>query len=154
MKDFCRSSKKRSGDVKPDTPRKKQKRKTKACTVEDTLYLPPPSLRSDSKDVSSRARVVPRSAEKNKRDPFHMLNDDEVHQIIALLPARETETLRRVSKLWKASSEYHCGKHSLLKHFPRAVSKADKSISREEANLQFRRYRMLSLPDIHMSLMY
>ncbi len=157
MKDYSRSSKKRSRDPKPDTSRKKQKQKSllaKAFTEEDTPYLPPTSLRSGSKDAPSKARIVPRSAKKNKRDPFHVLNDDEVHQIITLLPARDTETLRRVCKLWKASSEYHCGKLALLKHFPWVASKADRFISREEANLQFRRYRMFSLLNIHLRLFY
>lgn len=150
--DFRASTKRRRGD-KTDMPRKKQQQKTslaKAFTVEDTPYLPSSSsLRSAAsripkpKPVSRIVPRPPRSAKKHLRDPFHVLNDDEVRLIITLLPARDTETLRRVSKLWKASSEFHCGKSALLEYFPWAASKVNKFISWEEANLQFRRYRML-----------
>lgn len=86
-----------------------------------------------------RPRRVLRPRNGNLQDPFYTLNDDEVHLIIALLPARDTETLRRVSKLWKASSEYHCGKAALMRYFPWAAEKANRCETREAANLQFKR---------------
>ena len=156
MKTASRASTKRRRDSKLNKPRKKQQQTTplaRTFTVKDTPYHPSRSvLRYTAGTVPKpkpvlkpkpTVRKVPRSAKKNRRDPFHVLNDDEVRLIITLLPARDTETLRRVSKLWKASSESHCGKSALLKHFPWAASKVDKFVSREEANLQFRRYCML-----------
>ena len=118
--------------------------------AEDSAYVPPSSLRDDfgkklrpekraPKETAPRRVKRPRT--RNPRDPFHMFSDDEVHLIIALLPARDTETLRRVSKLWKASSEYHCGKSALVRHFPWAAAKAARFETREAANLQFRRCR-------------
>ena len=116
--------------------------------MEDSAYVPPSSLRDESgeklrpeKRVSKGrvSRRVPRPRNENLRDPFHTLGDDEVHLIITLLPARDTETLRRVSKLWKASSEYHCGKSALVRRFPWAAAKANRCETREAANLQFRR---------------
>lgn len=86
--------------------------------------------------------IVPRSAKGNEnlRDPFDVLDDDAVFLIIDQLSARDTETLRRVSKLWKASSEAHCGRNALLKHFPQAAAKLEGHGSREEENLRFRRH--------------
>ena len=123
--------------------------------TEDTPYVPPATLRNgwwwkaeQKAGQGKRApkekgpRIVPRPQEHNLRDPFHTLSDDEVSLIIALLPAKDTETLRRVSKLWKRSSEYHCGKSALLKYFPWAIAKADRCETRGAANLQFRRCRM------------
>lgn len=85
--------------------------------------------------------IVPRSAKgkENLRDPFDVLDDDAVFLIIDQLSARDTEILRRVSKLWKASSEAHCGRNALLKHFPLAAAKLEGYGSREEENLHFRR---------------
>ena len=116
--------------------------------VEDSAYVPSSSLKDDfGRKLQPEKRVpkekaprrVPRPQKRNLRDPFHTLGDDEVHLIIALLPEGDTETLRRVSKLWKASSEYHCGKGALMRHFPWATAKANRCETREAANLQFRR---------------
>ena len=149
MKDATRSSKKRYRDSKLDSPRKKPKQHTllsQAFLVEDSPYCPPQTLRPSTSKIipkdKSTSRILPRLAKKNRRDPLHVLNDDEVYQIIGQLAARETETMRRVSKLWKATPEYQCGKFALLKHFPWAAWKLETSTSREEANLQFRRHCM------------
>lgn len=152
MKNASRASTKRRRDSKLNKPRKKQEQTTasaQAFSVKDTPYHPSSSVSRYTADSVPKTepvlkpkpsvRKVPRSAENNRRDPFYVLND-EVRLIISLLPARDTETLRRVSKLWKASSEFHCGKSALLKHFPWAASKVDEFGSREEANLLFRRY--------------
>ena len=151
MKDATRSSKKRCRDTTSKAPRKKQKQNTPLShtfLVEDTPYCPrstsPRSTRKVTPNRKEIAKRVPRIPEKSRRDPFHVLNDDEIYQIIGRLPIRETETLRRVSRLWKATSEYHCGNHALLKHFPWAASRGEESMSREEANLQFRRHCMYS----------
>ena len=86
-------------------------------------------------------RAATRSKLQSLRDPFHVLGDHEVELIISHLDAKDTETLRRVSTLWKASSEYHCGRNILLQHFPEMESKARNCESREEMNLLFRRCR-------------
>lgn len=121
---------------------------SEAFLAEDAAYVPPSSLRNEfggklrpqKRRLKERApRKVPRPLIHNLRDPLHTLHDDVVHLVIALLPRRDTETLRRVSKLWKASSEYHCGKSALVRHFPWAAAKADGCETREAANLQFRR---------------
>ena len=144
---------KRPQDSDLKTPRKKRKRNTasdQAFLVDDFSYTPPSSSLNIAYFYKNRPRIsrkpiprkVPRAAKRNLRDPFRALNDDEAYQIINLLDARDTENLRRVSKLWKASSELHCGRKALLKHFPWAASKVDKFKTQEEINLQFRRYRM------------
>ena len=75
----------------------------------------------------------------SRKDPFHVLGDHEVRDIISYLEARDTETLRRVSTLWKASSEYHCERSVLLQHFPWMATEISESTTREEMNLLFRR---------------
>ena len=119
--------------------------------TEDTPYVPPPSLRNTwwwkleqrrSAPKEHVPQIVPRPQEHDLRDPFDALGDDEVFLIIALLPAKDTETLRRVSKLWKDKSESHCGTSALRTHFPWAISKADKCETKKAANLLFRRCRV------------
>lgn len=73
------------------------------------------------------------------QDPFHVLGDHEVREIITHLGARDTETLRRVSRLWKASAEYHCERSLLLQHFPWMAIKISQRTTKEEVNLLFRR---------------
>ena len=80
-------------------------------------------------------RRLPGPQKRVLRDPFHVFNDGEVHVIIALLPARDTETPRLVSKLWKANSEYHCGKSALVRHFSWAAAKADRCKTSEAVYL-------------------
>ena len=85
-------------------------------------------------------RVIQRkNFQPSLQDPFHVLGDHEVRHIINLLEARDTETLRRVSRLWKASAEYHCERSLLLQHFPWMAPKISQSTTREELNLLFRR---------------
>ena len=84
-------------------------------------------------------RKIPRVAGSNPKDPFQCLGDDEVSIIIAHLPAVATETLRRVSKLWKYLCEYHVGTGSLHQHFGQVEGKPLIYTNREEANLRFRR---------------
>lgn len=83
--------------------------------------------------------TVHRPDKKSLRDPFRALAADIVFLIIHHLPARDTEILRRVSKLWKESSEAHCGRNALQKHFPLFSARADSRGSWEEENLRFRR---------------
>lgn len=126
--------------------RKTRKRKLKKSSLD---YGSP----SDEKDYRPRYQrawpsktpkkvIVPRPAKnkKNLRDPFNVLDDDTVFLIISHLSATETEILRRVSKLWKASSEAHCGRNALQKHFPLAAARIQGYGSREEENLRFRRH--------------
>ena len=96
-------------------------------------------------------RIVPRphghklqerdQQKRNPRDPFDALGDVEIILIIELLPVTDTETLRRVSKRWKDTSESHCGRTALRTHFPWAIAKAD-GLEQKEVNLLFRRCRM------------
>ena len=85
-------------------------------------------------DESSQSRNM-------KKDPMAMLHDDVIALIIHELAPTDTETMRRVSKLWKAMSEHHCGNGFLLRHFPSANSIHGNSLSREQANLSYRRRR-------------
>lgn len=91
--------------------------------------------------IDGMRRAATRSEPQSLRDPFHVLGDHEVELIISHLDAKDTETLRRVSTLWRASSEYHCGRNMLLQHFPGMESKALNCQTREEMNLLFRRCR-------------
>ncbi|MCJ1393895.1 hypothetical protein MMC18_006771 [Xylographa bjoerkii] len=98
----------------------------------------------ESKDPSSCSDGVSRivissSLPVNATDPFECLNDDVVKLILVLLSARDTETLRRVSKLWKAYSEHHHGGEALVRYFGHVGEKARVFSSPEEANLAFRR---------------
>ena len=140
-----------SSDIMPAKRQKLRHRHvplSEAFSVEDTPYVPPSNLtehlgmklqteRRMPKEVAPTR--IPRPKKRNSRDPFHALNDDAVHLIIELLPARDTEIMRRVSKLWKASSEYRCGKSALVRHFPWAAPKAERCETNEAANLLFRR---------------
>ena len=83
--------------------------------------------------------AVSDSQEESPRDPFRRLTSLEVGLIVDFLPAEVTQTLRSVSKLWKASSEYHSGLLAIRKHFPRSASATKTFQTREEANLEFRR---------------
>ena len=74
-----------------------------------------------------------------RKDPMQALNDDLIALIILDLNPADTESMRRVSKLWKAVSEHHCGNGLLLKHFPSANPIHGSNISREQANLCYRR---------------
>ena len=123
--------------------------------IKDTYYRPsgfktttPPESDDDvtaalkSKTSSTRPKsTVERPANLNSKDPFEYLGDDEVGSIISFLPASDTETLRRVSKLWKASSEFHSSGAALQRHFGHLGEKADSYPTRESANLAFRRRR-------------
>ena len=138
---------KRPRNSKLDTPRKKQKvtHVIQAFSVRDTAYRPPSVRSQQTSETPVRLprtiqNKVFRTAKKNRRDPFHTLDDDVVYQIISLLPAKDTETLRRVSKLWRSSSEYHCGKVALLKQFPWAKPEIDMSATQEDLNLLYRRH--------------
>lgn len=108
----------------------------------ETAYAPPSSIKGCTATPTitrSGSQILVQLQNNNLRDPFEFLADDEVHLIIAHLPARDTETLRRVSKLWKATCEQHCGRSAILKHFPQAARKASECGSGEETNLQLRR---------------
>lgn len=102
-----------------------------------------PHHRADAGDASIKFKkprnIIPRPDKRNLRDPFHILDDDVVYLIVDQLSVKDTEMLRRVSKLWKASSEAHCGRNALQKHFPTVAAKLGKPGPREEENLRFRR---------------
>ena len=107
----------------------------------DALEAPSQPTRYELRERTAEGKVVRvnQRLRPSLQDPFHILGDLEVRQIIDLLEVRETETLRRVSRLWKASAEYHCERGRLLQHFPWMASKIFQSTTREELNLLFRR---------------
>lgn len=148
------TSKRRLADQRPASLKKKAKTASpleRAFLVDDHVYRPPPSLRLLSAQgelaTPRRRRVVilPRPASSNGRDPFQHLGDDEVFLIISLLPRKESETIRRVSKFWKATSEYHCGKGILLQNLPWAATQDLDDLPKEAVNLRYRRQREISL---------
>ena len=73
------------------------------------------------------------------QDPFERLGIDVLGLIISYLPAPETETLRRVSKLWKFASETHNTGGALQRHFGHVGEKMREYRNRQTANLEFRR---------------
>lgn len=122
-------------------PSKRSKKSSDpAFDDDDDEYIPsippmPPQIVGDRQSSNEG-----RATMTNRRDPFDMLDDGIVHMIISQLSACETEVLRRVSKLWKVSSESHCGRSALLQHFPDAGVNLAGPGSVEEENLRFRRY--------------
>lgn len=88
-------------------------------------------------DSGKLDQTVQRLATNNIYDPFERLGDDEVGIIISFLPTCTTETLRRVSKLWKFKSESHNGNEASRRHF--SHERTGDWASKEEANVKFRR---------------
>lgn len=113
-----------------------------ASSRDEKDYRPAYDQNRPPKKPKKASVIVPRPNKENQnlRDPFNVLDDDAVFLIVEQLSARETEILRRVSKLWKASSEAHCGRNALKKHFPLAAAKVEGCGSRKEENLRFRRH--------------
>ena len=104
-------------------------------------------LRTMRKPAKSSARRsgVRRPKNKNAKDPFEYLADDVVGIIVSFLPVQVTEVLRRVSKFWKATSEYHNDSRAIRRHFGYLGEGSKSFDSREEANLHFRRLRACCL---------
>ena len=127
--------------------------------IKDTYYRPsgqktatPPE--SDDDITAALKRKAPSTPPKStierpanlySKDPFEYLGDDEIGLVISFLPAPDTETLRRVSRLWKASSELHNSGVALQRHFGHFGETADCYPTRESANLAFRRRRKKTL---------
>ena len=79
---------------------------------------------------------------ETRRDPFQILSHELMCEVVSYVPARDTETLRRVSKLWKVSSERALSTRSaVLKHFPWATSRFQYCDTEVQKNLLFRRCR-------------
>lgn len=140
------SSKRRLADQHPASLRKKKKKSCypleKAFLREDSGYLPPYGLREHEAPARLALKQLPRPKNPNGRDPFQHLGDDVVHLIVTNLAAKDTETIRRVSHFWKATSEYHCGKATVIQHLPWAASQDLLGLTKEDINLQYRRQRM------------
>ena len=143
-------SKRRLPDQQPSNASAKKKQRNNVALAEaflreDYSFRPPPGLREHMSGPASRPtkktlpKKLTRPTKTNGRDPFQHLNDDEIHQIIRYLDAKDTETMRRVSKFWKATSEHHCSKSVLLQHLPWATSNDIDSLSNEELNIYYRR---------------
>lgn len=143
-------SKRRLADQQPSSTGAKKKQRTnvalaQAFVHEDYGFRPPPGLRDhmsgpvprSAKKTSPRKLIRP--ANRNGRDPFQHLNDDVIRPIICYLNPKDTETMRRVSKFWKATSEHYCGKSMLLRYFPWAATCDIDTLSSEEINLYYRR---------------
>ncbi len=140
------SSKRRLADHRPTSLRKKKKKSNvpleQAFLGEDSGYIPPYDLREHEAPPRLRMKQLPRPKNPNGRDPFQHLGDDVVHLIITNLGPKDTETIRRVSRFWKATSEYHCGKATLIQHLPWAACQDLLGSTKEDINLQYRRQRM------------
>lgn len=150
-------AKRRVQEQSPPISRKKRNAKQKQNLAEDQekpsrrcSALPAHIRRTPSPShlwgsTSPRAKQAERPARfriktnKNGRDPFVVLDDDVVHQIINYLSAADTEYIRRVSRLWKLCSEIHCGISALKRHFA-SWTTWPVSISPDDANLHYRRW--------------
>jgi hypothetical protein len=80
------------------------------------------------------------SCSSTQLDPFECLGDVEVGIIISLLPDRDLETLRRVSRLWKRYSEYFNKYSAIKERFSWANEAVYQAGGSNFANLQFRRH--------------
>ncbi|MCJ1483672.1 hypothetical protein MMC06_003840 [Schaereria dolodes] len=137
--------------------KKKSKRSVRKDYIGDSVYggqriraLTPEGKDSeDSDEYSTRYKLtrgprmpkfkVSSSVNRNARDPFQCLDDNVVGTIISFLPASDTEILRRVSKVWKSTSEFHCGNEAIHRHFAHVGETRSEYRTRKEANLYFRR---------------
>ena len=141
----ARSQAPKQSGSEPKTP-STRRRKPKRSSLDYTSPKDEKEYRPKHRQIQAPKKppkvVVPRPTKKNQNlhDPLNVLDDDIVFLIIDQLSARDTEILRRVSKLWKATSEAHCGRNALQKHFPLAAAKIEGYGSREEENLRFRRH--------------
>lgn len=140
-----RASKSLGPEPKTHTTRKRKLKRSSldyASPSDEKDYRPATGHNCFPKKSKKDSSIVPRQdkTSENRRDPFNVLKDDAVFLVIDRLSARETEILRRVSKLWKASSEAHCGRNALRKHFPLVAAKTEGCGSRVEENLRFRRH--------------
>ena len=109
---------------------------------EDSSYVPPKSLvsKSDKRKYRSKCKSS-RSPSTCGRDPFQYLDDVVVSCIIEHLSPEDTETIRRVSKYWKATSEFCCGRSLFQQHFSHPEPMVNRCTTREASNLLFRRTR-------------
>ena len=141
-------SKRRLADQRPASLRKKRKSHvplSKAFLRKDYGFPPPVSQREPERGPSTRLPLRTSNVRHNTHglDPFKYLGDDEIYIIISNLSARDTETLRRVSQLWKATSEYHCSQSILTQKLPWASTQNLMELSKNETNLHYRRHRTL-----------
>lgn len=121
-----------------------------ACTKKIKTFSGPASNNDESQKLFSPIVDVDKGKQKaisaprtiNPLDPFDVFDAGTVRIIITELDAPDTETLRRVCKRWKASSEFHCRRALLRQHFPEATASLseDEIWSVEEENLRFRRH--------------
>lgn len=106
-------------------------------------FVDPLAMRRKQKHGKPKSKkpAVRRPKNKNAKDPFDYLIDDVVGIIVSLLPVQATETLRRVSKLWKATSEYHNDTRAIRRHFGHLGEGSKSFDNKEAANVHFRRLR-------------
>ena len=126
------------------TPKKRPKKPSlkDLSLKKDENYTPSSTYRDRLNHSRVQKTSVLQPPKESLRDPFVVLDDDLVFLIINQLSAHDTEVLRKVSKLWKASSEAHCGRNALLQHCnsPPVVLNTEIHLSREEENLRYRRH--------------
>ena len=142
--------------TRPDRSDNSRKRRRQAAPVkssrlsesEDSSYVPPKGLRDANTLVSISEKQKYRSKCKSSgvpstcaRDPFQYLDDVVVSGIIEYLSLEDTEVIRRVSKYWKATSEFYCGRNFFKKHYSHPEPMLDRCTTREASNLLFRRTR-------------
>lgn len=144
------TSKRRLADQRPASVKRKRKSYvplSKAFLRKDFNFPAPESCRQTAAPPRKRACKSPRPKNLNGLDPFKRLGDNETYIIISYLSAKDTETLRRVSKLWKATSEYHCSMSIMKQMLPWAPSQESAELSRRDVNLWYRRQREYSSID-------
>ena len=88
---------------------------------------------------TGKGKKLQEKKEDVKKDPMKVLNADVIALIFSALAPADTESMRRVSRIWKAVSEYHCVAGLLREHFPSAHSIPDNNLSGEDANMAYRR---------------
>ena len=109
---------------------------------EDSSYVPPKSMVSKSDKQKYRSKCKSSGSPSTcARDPFQYLDDVVISCIIEHLSLKDTETIRRVSKYWKATSEFCCGRSLFQQHFSHPEPMVDRCTTREASNLLFRRTR-------------
>lgn len=139
------------GDGQIDRYRPWSQSQEKCCSktklVSGGLPRRPRNGRSARHSRSKQGKSSPPSV--GRHDPFQRLNDDVIFTVVSMLRPVDTETLRRVSKLWKATSEFHCGQKLLHQHLPATILSTHNVCTREEANLQYRRARKCECLELH-----
>lgn len=142
-------SKRRLANQQPSSVRKRRHTRVpldQAFLSEDHPFRGPPGCPNRPNPLASVSQRPTkkqlRPANPNGRDPFQHLNDDEIHQVVSYLDPKDTESMRRVSKFWKITSEYYCTKSVLKQCLPWTATQDLESLPSAFMNLYYRRHCM------------